>query len=213
MNINPGQDHSNIGSRKAQIRREMIRRREGLSPADCEAASSGLREQVLSLLSRLSLNERPLKIGVYAAIRHEPDLSAVWADLQRLPAYLCFPAVRGQGAAARLVFGQVPDSCKPADFLMPGRFGITEPPPESWMPEPPALDLVLLPGLAFDRQGNRLGWGKAFYDRFLQTLAKRPVLAGICYPFQILPESLPVEPTDYPVDWLVTPDNCLKVIF
>jgi 5-formyltetrahydrofolate cyclo-ligase len=64
------------------------------------------------------------------------------------------------------------------------------------------LDLVVVPGLAFDKSGNRLGRGKGYYDRFLQRLSSRTPSIGLAFDFQIFPD-LPVEHTDLPVDKLL----------
>jgi energy-coupling factor transporter ATP-binding protein EcfA2 len=69
------------------------------------------------------------------------------------------------------------------------------------------LDLVLVPGLAFDRFGNRLGRGRGFYDRLLGEVSG--VKCGICYQGQLL-ESLPTEGHDVSVNFIVTPNECLK---
>lgn len=79
----------------------------------------------------------------------------------------------------------------------------------SGIPEPvddgPVADdetaLVLMPGLAFDPQGHRIGYGGGFYDRFLAKEPKHPTLA-LCYAFQILPE-LETEEFDIPVDTVI----------
>lgn len=206
----PAPDKAAIKQAKQVIRDEMIRRRGELSGAECRAAAENLRRRLVELLHflapELDSRDRPLRLGVYSAIRQEADLAPAWDDLLAWPAELYFPAVMGSGQQARLVFGRLPANCRPADFLVPGRFGIDEPPAAAWLLEPPELDVVFLPGLAFDRQGNRLGWGKAFYDRLIATLPGNPILAGVCYPFQILPAGLPAEPTDQPVSWLLTPD-------
>ena len=76
----------------------------------------------------------------------------------------------------------------------------------SGIPEPiadgPAADdpraLVLMPGLAFDRQGHRIGYGGGFYDKFLAREPEHPTIA-LCYDFQLLPE-LETEEFDIPVD-------------
>ena len=67
-----------------------------------------------------------------------------------------------------------------------GRYDILEPDGEEWWEEPGGVDLVIVPGVAFDRAGNRLGHGKAYYDRFLRPLAVRRV--GVCFPFQLVDE-------------------------
>ena len=73
--------------------------------------------------------------------------------------------------------------------------------PEPIADEPVAVDptaLVLMPGLAFDRQGNRMGYGGGFYDRFLAQEPNHPTVA-LCYGFQMV-EQLPTEEYDIPVD-------------
>ena len=73
--------------------------------------------------------------------------------------------------------------------------------PEPIADEPVANDpyaLVLMPGLAFDRQGNRMGYGGGFYDKFLQAEPHHPTVA-LCYDFQMLPH-LETEAHDIPVD-------------
>lgn len=72
------------------------------------------------------------------------------------------------------------------------------------------LDLVICPALAFDRQGNRLGRGVGFYDRFLATPGFRGVAAGIGFREQLVDE-LPVQKNDVPVDILITDEEVLRV--
>ena len=90
--------------------------------------------------------------------------------------------------------------------LEPGTWGIPEPPlsrrrePERRV-APEALEFVVVPGLAFDRRGRRLGHGKGYYDRLLARSAA--VRAGLCYGAQVFPE-VPAGPRDAVMDWLVT---------
>lgn len=76
--------------------------------------------------------------------------------------------------------------------LLPGSFGILEPVNGQETDDPTAL--VLLPGLAFDRSGRRLGYGGGYYDRFLARETDHPTV-GLCYGFQLVDE-LPAEPHD-----------------
>ena len=90
--------------------------------------------------------------------------------------------------------------------LEPGTWGIPEPPPSRRQePErlvaPEAIDLVVVPGLAFDRRGRRLGHGKGYYDRLLARSSA--VRAGLCYEAQVFP-NVPVGPRDAVMDWIVT---------
>lgn len=79
-----------------------------------------------------------------------------------------------------------------------GPYGIHEPASKSPV-SLKRLDLVIVPGLAFDKKGNRLGRGKGYYDRFLKLLKAKTVTVGLAYDFQILP-SVPVQGHDVAVD-------------
>ena len=201
----------NCPAAKQRLRETMIERRALLTPDECNTASNGFRISLPALLAELGLAGRPLRLGVYSAIRNEADLSLACHDLLLgpHPVELYYPAVQGRGELARLAFGMLPPGVAPENFLVCGKFGVCEPPPSSWLAELPHLDLVLMPGLAFDRHGNRLGWGRAFYDRLIPQLPGRPVLAGVCYDFQIVPEGVPCDTGDLPVDWLLTPHGYL----
>lgn len=194
---------------KQIIRQQMIKQREAMSPEECRTAAVGIRKSLLALLAVLDPDrqKQPLQVAVYSSIRQELDLSLAWPELLKWPARLYFPSVQGKGADARLAFGCLPAGCLPQNHLICGCFGISEPPETELLAQPPDLDIVLLPGLAFDRAGNRLGWGKAYYDRLIPTLPGRPILVGVGYNFQILTTTLPTEPTDRPVAWLLTPDG------
>ena len=88
-----------------------------------------------------------------------------------------------------------------------GKFGIRE--PVSSCPEipPEKFDLILVPGVAFDWNGNRLGRGRGFYDRLLKQVSG--LKCGVGYDFQLIGK-IPVEPHDAKVNFVVTPARCLK---
>ena len=89
-----------------------------------------------------------------------------------------------------------------ADSLREGAFGIMEP-VGAPIPAEEVIDVVLVPGMAFDASGNRLGRGKGYYDRFLKTLATpRPHLIGVCFDFQKV-EVVPTTSCDVKVDVVV----------
>jgi 5-formyltetrahydrofolate cyclo-ligase len=86
--------------------------------------------------------------------------------------------------------------------LEPGAFGILEPTghkPAAW----DELDTVLVPGLAFDFKGDRLGFGKGYYDRVLPLLKKSTLIIGVAYSFQIV-DKVPVSTEDVPVKALLS---------
>jgi 5-formyltetrahydrofolate cyclo-ligase len=92
--------------------------------------------------------------------------------------------------------------------LEPGRFGILEPKQNlrnnfKYHVTPEQLDVVIVPGLAFDASGNRLGRGKGYYDRFLSQFPPKTLLIGLAFECQIV-EKVPVDARDCPVSIVVT---------
>ena len=93
--------------------------------------------------------------------------------------------------------------------LAPGAFGVREPRAKiEHAVAPETLDLILVPGVAFTRSGERLGRGGGFYDRLLASLPAHTCKVGACFVSQLLPE-LPVETHDQRVDFLATESGLL----
>ena len=89
--------------------------------------------------------------------------------------------------------------------LIPGPYGIPEPPfDEAHALRPEDLDLVLVPGVAFDHAGNRLGRGAGYYDRFLSALPSTTPVLGLGYDLQIVPGIPGLEPHDRRVTTVLT---------
>ena len=96
---------------------------------------------------------------------------------------------------------------KLATDLVTGKFGVREPAPHCAEIPLNTFDLVLVPGLAFDLQGNRLGRGRGFYDRLLDRVSG--IKCGVGYDFQ-LREEVPTEPHDAKVDFIFTPSRSVR---
>lgn len=135
-------------------------------------------------------------VAVYSAIRSELDPGSLVEALRGLGATIVYPRING--TAPILDFYQVDD----AEHLRAGLFGILEPTDDATPVNLTDIDAFIVPALSFDPHGNRLGWGKGHYD---QTLAQNPraLRVGLCFQEQI-ENSLPCEPTDQSMDWVVT---------
>jgi 5-formyltetrahydrofolate cyclo-ligase len=95
--------------------------------------------------------------------------------------------------------------------LEPGWRGVPEPPPSGRIAVPPAeAEAVLVPGLAFDRRGGRLGYGGGHIDRLLGAAGARASVIAPAFALQVVPD-VPREPHDVPVDILVTEDGVHRV--
>lgn len=92
------------------------------------------------------------------------------------------------------------------------RFGIYEPPERALRQEPDQNTLILVPGLAFDDKGGRIGFGSGYYDRYLERHAKANMTTvGICFDFQLLQEPVPSDDTDQKMQYVLTPKGMYAV--
>lgn len=136
-------------------------------------------------------------VCVFSALAGEPDVLASWPEGKRI----AMPRVEGDD----LKFHWVASRAE----LRPGRFGILEPVGE--VPDAGSgFDLILVPGMAFDLRGGRLGRGKGFYDRFLSNA--RGLRVGVCFEDQIVGD-VPVEPHDLRMNFVVTPSAIYRCGF
>ena len=119
----------------------------------------------------------------------------IWSVVQHLPEVL--------GARCVMVFTSVPGEPDTAPFMawLAGR-GAAVVLPEA-DPDPALVDVVVVPGVAFTRDGHRLGQGGGWYDRFLPQLRPACTTIGVCFREQVV-DAVPVEPHDVAIDLVVT---------
>jgi 5-formyltetrahydrofolate cyclo-ligase len=184
--------------RKAALRTQAFGRRAGIAESDRTAAAAA----VAALLA-----DQPLAPGAtvsgYWPLPGELDPRAAMAALARRGHPLALP--RLDGAARPLRFLAWTDG----DALDAGAFGLLE--PKATQPEV-RPDVVLVPLLAFDRRGGRLGYGKGYYDRTLARLRsgpRPPVAIGLAFAEQEV-EDVPTGPDDVALDAVITEQALLR---
>ena len=137
----------------------------------------------------------------YAATSEEVDPFAAVARIRSSGARIAMPRV---AAPHELALHWVDE---PAE-LVSGAYGILEPGRNAPVADPRVIDAVLVPGVAFDAEGGRLGFGGGYYDVLLPKLPERCLRIGLAFDEQIV-ESVPVGPDDAGVDVVVTPSALL----
>lgn len=96
------------------------------------------------------------------------------------------------------------------DGLRSNRMGILEPTKESIkIADRKILDLAIVPGAVFDREGNRIGYGAGFYDKFFSSLKKNIIKIALCYSFQVVDHIIP-DAHDVPMDYIITEKEIIK---
>ena len=172
---------------KDEIRRTMRERRRALTPEERTAAS----EIICAKLAALNLHS---PIAVYLASPQEIDLSPFIRRMLERGAKAVAPRWNGETYELAVLKGL--DEA----HLRQGPMGILEP-AEAEIVSPKEVEVWLVPGLAFARNGKRLGYGGGWYDRLLADI-KFPLSIGIAYAFQVV-DDLPSEPHDVPLAGVV----------
>lgn len=194
-----------IRQQRQQLRQSLRHARRQLSPRDQQQASQQLKKLLWQQLWFL----RAKHLACYLASDGELALTKEHFQPHQQLYLPCLPVLPAEPMALAPWHAQQP--------LIPNRYGIGE--PACWRAQavsPWTLDVILLPLVGFDRQGNRLGMGGGFYDRLLAQLKpwqRRPLLVGIGHRLQEL-EAVPTAPWDEPLDWVLTPQeaiDCRKV--
>lgn len=178
---------------KKDIRSQMLNMRNLLVQSEVEQRSSCIIEKLLAM----EYYRDSSVIMTYVSIRNEVRtldlIASALRDDKTLAVPLCITDTKDLK----------PCRITGLDDLVEGIFGIPEPVGSCEVVDIDKLDIVIVPGVAFDRKLNRLGHGAGYYDRFLARLGAKTLKIGLAFDFQLV-DSLPVESHDIPLDILIT---------
>lgn len=187
--------------------RRALRARRNSVPTELRAEAAGA---VLGSVISICDERGARTVAVYAAIDGELDCEPAAERLRRIGCETWYPVVAEAtvNQAGRREAGIEFRRWDGDDARSRGRFGILEPPigPES---SAVALDIVIVPLVSFDSDGNRLGFGAGYYDRALANDRSRPMTVGLAYDFQELPRWRPAA-HDVALDLIITPTRVLR---
>lgn len=171
--------------------REFIRNQKKQNSAAELAAES---ERICSKVLASAWWQEASTLLLYYPLKDEVDVRPLIQEAYQSGKRVLLPVVKGDDLELRLYEGEA--------SLSPGAFGIMEPTGTLFAPKDyPDIQLALIPGMAFDRAGHRLGRGKGYYDRLLPRLASAR-LQGICFLFQLV-EHVPTDAHDIAVHEVV----------
>ncbi len=177
---------------RSALRREMRSRRRALPGIRRQLADRALVRHLINLPAY----RRARNLAVYWPADGEVDVRAIAEHAWSRGKHLYLPVV-GQAGTMRFVRWQR------SGKLRKNRYGIPEPVGAGRRAPVGELDLVVMPLVAFDGRGNRLGMGGGYYDRALGMTRRRPLLVGAGFSFQRAP-SIPAQPWDVPLDVVIT---------
>ncbi len=179
---------------KKELRRYFLNKRDEMGEEEVRLYSESINERIKSLYEF----KEAKKLLLFCPFRKEPDITPLFLESASSGKETIFPKVDNNDLRLYKV-----DSM---EAFKRGSFCILEPQyGEEVSPE--EIDLVLVPGLAFNIRGYRIGFGKGFYDRLLKKI--RGTKVGVAYSFQVV-EELPTDEWDQPVDLIVTEKYVIK---
>ncbi|NIR72103.1 5-formyltetrahydrofolate cyclo-ligase [candidate division KSB1 bacterium] len=186
-------------TQQKQIIRDEIESRRKRLPKEWIASTSRM---IFDRLNDISEFRDARTLHCYVAWRNEVDTQVLIKRLLNSGRRVVVPVVDRESHS--LIHSEVRDF---AD-LQPGAFGILEPMKDRRRPvEISELDLIVVPGVAFDRIGNRIGYGGGYYDNFLKHTPTTKI--GLAYDFQIV-ERIPTNARDERVDMVVSEQGVLR---
>ncbi|WP_123670161.1 5-formyltetrahydrofolate cyclo-ligase [Actinocorallia herbida] len=181
---------------KPSLRTHIRHARSVIPSLEQDQASSAIRDVLLTVPEL----EMASSIAAYVSVGNEPGTRSLLFALWKRGSYVLLPVVRPDGELDWASY-EGPDS------LREGPYGLLEPTePVRGVDAIKATDVVLVPALAVDRHGRRLGRGGGFYDRALARVGPAILTVGVVYDAEFL-EEVPAEPHDVPVRAVATPSG------
>ncbi len=192
----------NIAQEKRLLRQKFLteRTKQPSAHANSEAAQQKLLTEIVW--------QHACSVALYMAVRGEMSTNLLLEHAWRTGKCVLLPRCRPEQGKMDFV------PCTSMDDLAPGNFGIME--PHAHLPaihlDSDAPHIMVIPGTAFDKRGNRLGFGGGYYDRLFAEpwCCPHTIRMGLCYSWQIV-EALPIEAWDMPMNALITEEGLLWI--
>jgi len=200
MNIEPSRQLS-----KSELRQRIRQARARLAADEREALDSAINRHLVDYVMRAGHSV----VAAFVAFDGEPDLGPAMSELEGNGVRLAVPVIREASGRADICFRQ----WSPGSEMQPNRYGIPEPVGTLDL-RLDEIDLALVPLVAWDSRGGRLGMGASYYDRLFQPLAteQRPFRLGTAYQLQQV-EQVPLEPWDIGLHGVLTENGCFTCPF
>lgn len=192
--------NDNQEARKKELRREIRRLRDSLSEAEMESKSGAIESSLWQLIYEQEYESIMFYIAFGSEVQTENGINRAIDDGKNVIVPLCSADEKGELLPCHLLDLQ--------SEVEEGTFCVLEPKPECRRPFPPEkIDLVVVPGLAFDENGYRIGYGAGYYDRFLPK-CPNALYVGLAYEMQMVECAFP-RAWDVPVHKIITEERTI----
>lgn len=191
-------DSEKIAYEKSEMRLRARAARRAVMPEQRAAAAHAVTEAVLDLPEMATARA----VLVYGSMPEEVDTAELIQALWNRHVRVALPRVQGRRELQLHWY-------EPHHALCTGAYGLKEPFPEAPVALPSEIDIVVVPGVAYDLQCHRLGLGAGYYDTLLAQMRGSVVTVGVAFDEQVTP-LVPCGDHDEPVDILVTPTQIVR---
>lgn len=186
---------------KKRIRRKILSERKQLTKEQVENMS----EKIINKLKKIPIYKTSKTVMVYLSFGNEVDSEEIIKDCLESGKRVLLPFCDNTDMS------MTPTEIKSLDIdLVEDNIGYIQPNKETLSPvDLSEIDLIIVPGISFDRKGYRIGFGAGYYDRFLGRVNFEIPTIGLAYDFQIIDSLIEMEDYDIPVDYVMTEDRII----
>jgi 5-formyltetrahydrofolate cyclo-ligase len=187
--------------RKEDIRKKILSLRDSITEEEMNSKSEKIREKLFNLPEFKKAKVILFYVSKGSEVKTEGMIKLALKSGKRVVVPI------SDVKQKKLILSELKDFDKE---LEPGTFKILEPKKEFFRPiSPDNIDFIIVPGIAFDKNGNRIGYGMGFYDKFLSSLKKHIPVIGLAYEFQVV-DNIPATDKDVTVDKILTEKRVIE---
>lgn len=186
---------------KKRIRKKLLNERKNMREEDVKDLS----EKIINKIKKIPVYQTSKTIMIYLSFENEVDSSELVRDCFENGKRVVVPYCIKEDKSI------IPTEIKDLNIdLSEAKMGYLQPKKDSLNPvDISDIDLIILPGIAFDRKGYRVGFGAGYYDRFLGIVNFEIPTIGVAYDFQIVDSFIKMESYDIPVDYVMTEERII----
>jgi 5-formyltetrahydrofolate cyclo-ligase len=197
-------------NKKQSLRSEMLKKRALLDSEYVKETETKSVPVIMSFLNRIAATGidkcRQLTVMSYMSYKNEFPTHMLNREIISAGFRLVLPYTDSD-------FNIIPCVTESLDDLIKSDMGIYEPSPQkSIHADISEIDIIIMPGVVFDCYGNRIGFGKGCYDRFIANMPRMPLTVGAAYDFQVLAD-IPYEENDVPCSTIITENRIIRTHF
>ncbi len=181
---------------QAEIRKYILSIRKNLHPDDIGIYQQCFDQKITSFIQEQDFTT----ISAYLAINNEISLEKTIKKILQTERITALPTIQPNG---KLIFKKYSKST----LLSKGPFNILEPVKSEIVHY---FDAMIIPLIACDKKGNRIGMGGGYYDRYLSTVSSDTIIIGVGWDFQLVEYDIPKQPWDFPLDYFISPNFYIR---